>query len=142
MTHIFQYNKFLFFTTTLCLFLLVSCAKKEAFQSSVVVPSASGMVKVKKDGNNNYSIHVSVKDLTPPENLTPSKKTYVVWNEGSGSLRNIGQLNTSRSILARGYKATLKAVSTSKPDRVFITAEDDPQTQFPSYQVVLTTGKF
>jgi hypothetical protein len=133
-----------------CLLMLISClilsfsacSHKEAFVKSVAVPSASGTVKIKKDKNKNYTIEVSVRDLTPPENLTPSKRAYVVWNESGRGTLNIGQLVTSRSFLKRGYKASLNAVSPNKPERIFITAEDNGSIQYPGIQVVLTTESF
>ncbi len=129
-------------TVFLSVLLFSACARKTVFEKSIVVPSASGKVKVKKDNNNNYSIDVDVKDLTPPENLTPPQKAYIVWNETSSGVFNIGQLNTSRSLLARGYKASINAVSANKPNRVFITAEDNTNTLYPGPLVVLTTPNF
>ncbi len=134
-------------TRFLSLFLLsvimfCSCARKAVFEKSVVVPSASGKVKVKKDDNNNYVIEVSVKDLTPPGNLVPAKKAYLVWDEASNGLFNIGQLATSRSFISRGFRASLTTSSPNKPKRVFITAEEDANTLAPGSQVVLTTPSF
>lgn len=122
--------------------LFCSCARKAVFEKSVVVPSASGKVKVKKDDNNNYVIDVSVKDLTPPANLIPAKTVYLVWNEANNGLFNIGQLSTSRSFISRGYKASLTTSSPNKPKRVFITAEENANTLAPGPQVVLTTPSF
>lgn len=122
--------------------LLFSCSTKKAFDQSVVVPGANGQVKVKKDGNNNYGINVSVRDLIPPARLVPSKKTYVVWSEGSAGVTSIGQLVSSRSFLKRGYTASLSGTTTDRPKRVFITAEDDANATSPGTQVVLSTSKF
>ena len=122
--------------------ILSSCAQRRSFEKSLAVPSASGKVKVKKDDNNNYSINIDIRDLTPPENLVPSKKAYLVWNEADNGIFNIGQLVTSRSFLKRGYSASLTAVSPNKPKRVFITAEDNNNTLYPGPQVVLTTSGF
>ena len=58
---------------------LLSCASKFYFNQSSVVPAAEGMVKVKKDNNNNYSISVIVNHLAEPDRLQPPKKVYVVW---------------------------------------------------------------
>ncbi len=122
--------------------LFASCSHKRAFEKSVVVPSANGRVKVKKDQNNNYSINVYIRDLTPPDNLIPAKKAYVVWNEAGNGVFNIGQLATSRSFLKRGYTASLNATSSRKPKRIFITAEDDVNILAPGPQVVVTTSNF
>lgn len=130
--------RFCFFV--LCIaFLFSACSHKMAFVKSVVVPGASGKATVSKDDNNNYKISVSVKDLTDPKNLVPSKQTYVVWNESSEGVKNIGQLDPERSFLHRGYKASLNALSPYKPKRIFISAEDDGKTQSPGTQIVLTT---
>jgi len=137
-------NQFLRISTLLVMVLFVcSCARKAMFNRSVVMPSASGEVKVKKDNNSNYSIRVTIKDMTVPENLTPPKKTYVVWSQTKkGELINLGQINTSRSLLARGYKASLSAVSSTKPQRIFVTGEERPTVPQPSTTVILTTEDF
>ena len=134
-------------TRFLSLFILLailfySCARKAVFEKSVVVPSATGKVKVKKDNNNNYVIEISVKDLTPPANLVPAKTVYLVWNEANNGLFNIGQLATSRSFIARGFKASLTTSSPNKPKRIFVTAEENANTLAPGPQVVLTTPSF
>lgn len=56
----------------------MSFSKKIAFQTSSVVPSAEGTVKVKKDDNNNYSIYLKVIRLADPMRLEPPKSTCVV----------------------------------------------------------------
>lgn len=139
MKHLSSYVFFLSFLIAALLF--TSCARKARFDQSVVVPSAAGKVKVKKDNNNNYLINVYVRDLTVPERLVPSKKTYIVWNEAGNGVFNIGQLVSSRSFLKRGFTAELNAVSPNNPRRIFVTAESDANTLAPGPQVVLTTGK-
>lgn len=124
------------------LFFFVSCARKAAFEKSAVVPSASGSVKVKKDNNNNYKVSLEVRDLTTPQNLVPARKAYLVWNEADNGVFNIGQLVSSRSFLARGFKASLTVSTPNKPKKVFITAEDNTNTLAPSSQVILTTPDF
>ncbi len=123
-------------------FLFASCAQKRAFEKSVAAPAATGQVKVKKDNNHNYNISVYVRDLAEPEKRIPAKKVYLVWNEASNGVFNLGQLITSRSFFKRGFTASLTATSPNKPKRVFITAEDDANTLAPGPQVVLTTSNF
>lgn len=123
-------------------FLFNACVHREAFEKSVVVPSASGKVKIKKDNNNNYAISIDVRDLTTPENLLPAKKAYLVWNEANNGVFNIGQLITSRSFLSKGYKASFRATTPNKPKRIFITAEENTNTLSPGPQGVLTTPNF
>jgi hypothetical protein len=127
----------------LILFYFSSCAKKISFQGSSVVPAARGDVKVKKDNNNNYNIQISVNNLAEPKRLQPSKTAYVVWMETSdNATKNIGQINSSTGFLSTKFKASFESVSSSKPTRIFITAEDDAGTQYPGSMVVLTTNDF
>ena len=127
-------------TTLMVALLLTSCARKLTFAPSTVVPAAGGNVKYKKDNNNNYSITVNVVNLAEAKNLNPPRNLYVVWLDGDrGAAKNIGQINTSSSLLSKTLKGELKATSTSKPNRVFITAEDDNTVQYPGAQVVLST---
>jgi hypothetical protein len=127
-------------TMILVAFLLGSCARKLTFAPSTVVPAATGQVKYKKDDNNNYTLTVSVVNLAEAKNLNPPRNLYVVWLDADrGGAKNIGQINTSTSLLSKTLKGELKATSTSKPNRVFITAEDNNTVQYPGAQVVLST---
>lgn len=127
----------------LILFYFSSCAKKINFQSSSIVPAARGDVKVKKDKNNNYNIQVSLSNLAEPKRLEPSKSTYVVWMETSdNATKNIGQINSSTGFLSNRLKASFETVSSVKPTKIFLTAEDDASTQYPGTQVILTTNDF
>lgn len=127
----------------LILFYFSSCAKKISFQGSSVVPAARGDVKVKKDNNNNYNIQISVNNLAEPKRLQPSKTAYVVWMETSdNATKNIGQINSSTGFLSSKLKASFESVSSTKPTRIFITAEDDAGTQYSGSMVVLTTNDF
>jgi hypothetical protein len=129
--------------TFFLVFSLASCSKKISFQTSSVVPSAEGSVKVKKDNNNNYSIDLDVIRLADPKRLEPSKSTYVVWIEtAENGSKNIGSLNTSSSLFSKTLKSSLKTVSPFKPVSLFITAEDNADIQYPGSQVVLMTDRF
>jgi hypothetical protein len=120
--------------------LLVSCATRMDFAPSSVVPAATGHVKIKKDNNKNYIVTVSILNLADPKNLNPSRKVYVVWLEDErNSTKNVGQITTSSSMFSKALKGEVKATATSKPSRIFITAEDDGNIQYPGSQVVLTT---
>ena len=134
---------FVFLVGALGLFCMSSCARKINFENSSVVPAARGNVKVKQDNNNNYDIHISLSDLSEPKRLQPSKSTYVVWMETDNSVtKNIGQINSSSGFLSGKLKASFETVSSTKPKRIFLTAEDDASTQSPGTQVVLTTNNF
>jgi hypothetical protein len=120
-----------------------SCAKKISFQTSPYVPAAVGSVKIKKDKNNNYRLSIFVRNLAESKRLEPPRDNYVVWSETeSNGVKNIGQINSSTGLFSKKLKASLDAVSPFKPRRVFITAEDNGNVQYPSMQVVLTTRTF
>jgi hypothetical protein len=121
-----------------------SCStQKIPFSTSTVVPAANGTVKVKKDRNNNYLIDVSITNLADPERLTPPRKVYLAWMETEDNgTKNIGQLNSSSGLFSKTLKASLTTVSTFKPTKIFITAEDDSKIESPGSQVVITTRSF
>ena len=120
-----------------------SCASKIQFANSTVVPTAEGTVKVKKDGNNNYSIDINIKHLAPPAKLVPAKDLYVVWAETKeNGTKNLGRLNTSSGLLSSTLKSSLRTVSPVKPTMIFVTAENNAAAEYPGAQVVLTTSNF
>lgn len=146
-----NYFKFRFFTKVLLAGLIIaltltlnSCSTTKAgFLISSVVPAAKGDVKVKKDGNDNYSINIDITDLAEPNRLLPPKLAYIVWLESSNSVvKNIGQIKTSTSLLSSKLKASFESVSAFKPSKIFITAEDDINVQYPLGIMVLTTNDF
>ncbi len=120
-------------------FTFTSCAKKITFLNSSVVPAARGEVAVKKDKNKNYDIELQLSYLAEPNRLQPAKKTYVVWmvSDESDIPINLGQvIGTSK------LNVKFETVSSSKPKRIFITAEDDASTQYPGNMMVLETNNF
>ncbi len=125
------------------LFLMVisftSCAKKITFLTSKVVPAARGDVMVKKDKNKNYDIKLELSYLAEPNRLLPPKNAYVVWlvSDESDIPINLGQIvGTSK------LNIKFETVSSSKPKRIFITAEEDPSIQYPGDMVVLESNNF
>jgi hypothetical protein len=140
-TRLFLSRNLILFFVVACL--MVSCATREKFATSTVVPAASGEVKVKKDDNNNYRIEVSVENLAEPNRLPQPKNVYVVWAQtGGGNPQNLGQLRSSSGLFSSKLKAELKTVTVFKPSRVFITAEDAATIQYPSSYVILNTNTF
>lgn len=119
------------------------CARKFRFESSIIVPSAEGTVKIKKDNNNNYSVTVKTRNLVEASKLVPPRSLYVIWmrTEFNGT-KNIGQLNSSSGLFSKKLKASLSTVSPYKPVQIFITGEEDGNVSYPSLQTVLTTGIF
>jgi hypothetical protein len=127
----------------LIIFTAFSCARKVTFLTSPIVPAARGFVKVKKDNNKNYLIKVEVTNLAEVSRLQPSRSTYVVWMETDEQVtKNIGQIKSSSGIFSSKLKASFETVSSSKPSKIFITAEDDAERQYPGMQLVLSTDKF
>ena len=120
-----------------------SCATSVSFLNSSVVPAAQGKVKIKTDNNKNYVIQISLSNLAESTRLQPSKLTYIVWMVTDRELtKNIGQLNSSKGFMSKALKGSFKTVSSDKPVKIFITAEDDASIQYPGTPVVLSTDKF
>lgn len=120
-----------------------ACAPKVTFLNSSVVPAAKGWVKVKQDNNKNYVIKVEIEDLAEVERLQSSKQTYVVWMETDrGNTENLGQLKSSKSFLSKQKTASLETVSSFKPGKIFITAEEGINIHYPGNQIILTTDNF
>lgn len=115
-------------------FFFSSCTSKGKFLTSSVIPAARGTVSVKSDKNNNYVIHVELEYLAEATRLQPSKKTYVVWMvTENNKTQNIGQMEP------KNLKGSLVTVSSFKPTKIYLTAEDDANIQYPGSQVVLTS---
>jgi len=129
---------FLFGMVVMMAFSMNSCTKKIPFLISSVLPAAEGQVVVKTDKNNNYVIQVEVSNLADVSRLQPPKNSYVVWIETErGQARNIGSIVSSKNL-----KASFETVSSFKPNRIFITAEENESSQYPGPMVVLTTNRF
>ncbi len=130
--------------TVIVLLSVTSCStSKHSFEPSSIVPAATGKVKVKEDKNKNHSVEVNITNLASPENLSPPKKTYVVWMVTDNSVtKNIGQIRTSSGLLSKAKKASLNTSSSFKPTKIFITAEDDGTITYPLGETVLTTSNF
>jgi hypothetical protein len=108
-----------------------------------VVPAAEGNVRIRRDKNNNYKIKISISNLAEVAKLKTSKQTYVVWMlTNQEKTENIGQLNSSPNFLSKKLKASFKTISSSKPVKIFLTAENNGATQNPDGQFVLTTNIF
>ncbi len=123
---------------TVIVLILISCASRISFLTSQVVPAAEGEISVKKDNNNNYSIKMEITNLAAVDRLEPPKDSYVVWMETErGAARNIGRIETSNSL-----KVTFETVSSFRPTKIFITAEENENALYPGEMVVLTTNRF
>lgn len=128
----------------LVIFILLSaCSKRINFATSTIVPAAEGVVKIKKDNNNNRSIGIKIKNLAEPERLQISQSVYVVWmvTEENG-VKNIGQLSSSKSLFSSQLEGSLKTVTPFTPTRIFITAEQSSDISMPGSFVILETKTF
>jgi hypothetical protein len=124
-------------------FAFSSCSRKVNFLTSSVVPAARGYVEVKTDKNKNYAIQIHLTELAEVQRLQPAKQTYVVWMVTDQEItKNIGQIKSGTGMMSKQLKASFETVSSFKPIKIFITAEDDAEIQFPSSQLVLSTDKF
>jgi hypothetical protein len=124
-------------------FALSSCTTKVNFLKSSVVPAAKGSVKVTKDGNNNYKIKVQISNLAESTQLSPPKSVYVVWLMSEDkAIKNIGQIVSGAGFMSKNLKAGFETISSIKPSKIFLTAENDPGLQYPFSEVVITTGDF
>lgn len=134
------------FVGALAVFMLLtftSCGKNIAFQNSSIVPAAEGKVSVKKDSNKNYSIGIKISNLAEVTRLQPSKNVYVVWMETEESLvKNIGQIKSDTGFMSSKLKASFETVTSFEPSKIFITAEDNADVQYPGMQLILTTNRF
>ena len=139
-----KYKKIsLFMVLLLSVFLLTSCRKNIPFENSAVVPAASGNVSIKKDDNKNYSIQVKITNLAEAKRLQPSKSVYIIWIETEeNTIKNIGQIKTEKGFVSSKLEGKFETVTSFKPTKVFITAEDTEFVEFPGNQVILETKIF
>jgi hypothetical protein len=139
----FSKNILLGASAVLLLLSFGSCAKKITFQTSTTVPAARGQVTVNKDNNKNYVVKIKIEDLAEVNRLEPSKNAYVVWMETDESqVKNIGRIKSDTKFMSSKLKATFETVTAFKPAKIFITAEDNADAQYPGSQLVLETNKF
>jgi hypothetical protein len=133
-----QSNQLSFIVYLLVLAISISsCAKKSMFLVSPVQPAARGYAEVKKDKNSNYHVSVELTSLSESNRLSPPKSVYIVWMVSDGDvIKNIGQIKPSSNL-----KASFETVSSIKPKKIFITAEDDASLQSPGTMVVLSTER-
>lgn len=131
------------FSLLMIVFSSSACSKKISFLTSSVVPAARGYVTIKTDKNKNNSIQLHLTELAEVQRLQPARKAYVVWMPTDQEVtKNIGQIKSSTGIMSKQLKASFETVSSFKPVKIFITAEDDADIQSPGNQIILETEKF
>ncbi len=133
-------NFILFGISVLMIFSFQSCSTKYPFLVSSVVPATQGTVKIKQDDNKNYVIKIDLSNLAEPERLDPSNSNYIVWmNTDNNLTKNIGQIKVKNPSKSKKNNASLETISAMKPTKIFLTAENDVRTQYPSGEVLLST---
>lgn len=137
---ILTFKKFYILAAMLLCLSVISCSTNLKFTNSEAVPAARGNVNIDKDDNGNYALDIDILHLTEPSRLRPAKNVYVIWMETENNgIKNLGQLKSSTGFFSSTLKASFHTVTSFKPKRVFITAENDANIQTPGPQVVLTT---
>lgn len=128
-----------FLGSIIVLLLFVSCGTtKIDFPVSEIVPAAEIKVAVDQDDNNNYAIELQAQYLAPPSRLSPPRNTYILWAKtAEHGIRNIGQINAET-----GKKIKFKTTIPYRPIQLFITAEEEPTVEWPSYQEITRTRNF
>lgn len=137
-------SKFIFIASlasAIVIFSFGSCVTTTRFATSAITPAAEGTIKVKKDANKNYVIKIQISNLAESSRLTPPSNAYVVWLVTNDNMtKNVGQIKSSTGFLSKSLNATFETVSTLKPIKIFITAENDASVQYPlSSDFILTT---
>ena len=128
---------------TISLFALIafwftSCSNKAFFLQSSVLPAATGYVDVSRDKSENYEIKIDLKNFAGADRLDPSNLTYVVWMvTSSDATVNIGRISTNNSL-----NASFETISSFRPVKIFITAEELENARYPGSMVVMTTDRF
>jgi hypothetical protein len=121
-------SKIFYFPVLVCAAVLAlapaSYAKTYPMTASNEVPGATAQLQVAKEKDGNSQLEVKANGMAKPGRLTPAAKTYVVWIQGELKVGN-------------NHKGDLKTATTFHTFNVFVTAETDSQTKFPSEQVVL-----
>lgn len=108
-------------------------AKDYPMTASNIVPGATAQLRVANEKGGNSQLEVKANGMAKPSRLTPAAKTYVVWVQQEGSqAKSQGELKVGNN-----HKGDLKMATNLHTYNVFVTAETDSQTKFPSDQVVL-----
>ena len=108
--------------------LMTTCATVVKFPVSSVEPAADITAKIKNDKQKNFVIEVTANYLASAERLLPPKKMYIVWIvTKENGISNIGQMKNDNA-----QKMKLQTLSAFEPQEIFITAENEGTTTFPS----------
>jgi hypothetical protein len=109
-------------------------SKKVDLMAGNTTPGAHGTVSVKVGSNKNTELDLKVYALAQPSSLTPAENVYVVWVQPPGeNPKNEGQLSVDKN-----ENGELHTEVPYKRFKVFVTAEQVPQTPAPTGPQVLS----
>jgi len=58
------------------------------------------------------------------------------------STKNIGQIKSGSSMMSSKLKADFETATPFKPVKIFVTAEDDGNVEYPGMYTILSTSNF
>lgn len=111
-----------------------SGSKKIDLMAGHETPGARGTISVKTGPNSNTRLDLKAYSLAHPSSLAPPENAYVVWVQPPGeNPKNEGQLQVDKK-----ENGELRTEVPYRRFKVFITAEQNPQTQAPTGPQVLS----
>jgi hypothetical protein len=85
------------------------------------------MLKYPRIKARTMSLKIDLKNFAGAERLDPANLTYVVWMETAREAAvNIGRISTNNSL-----NASFETVSSFRPVKIFITAEEQENARYP-----------
>lgn len=108
--------------------------RKVQMMAGTSAPGATATIQIRKGDNGNAALDIKAANLAPASSLTPAENVYVVWIQPPDKLaQNAGQLRVNQH-----EQAELNTVTAFKRFKVFITAEQNAQTQEPEGPRILS----
>jgi hypothetical protein len=117
---------------------LGGCAHEQTWtmNTTEMIPSAVGKVKVANEKDGNTKVKVEVNHLAQPSAVFDQTSTYVVWlKPESGTAQNVGVLAIDKNL-----KGSLETQTAFKDFQVLVTAERDANVTAPSGRAVMNTS--
>jgi len=117
---------------------LGGCAHEQTWtmNTTEMIPSAVGKVKVANEKDGNTKVKVEVSHLAQPSAVFDQTSTYVVWlKPESGTAQNVGVLSLNKDL-----KGSLETQTAFKDFQVIVTAEKDANVTAPSGRSVMNAS--
>jgi hypothetical protein len=117
---------------------LGGCAHEQTWtmNTTEMIPSAVGKVKVANEKDGNTRVKVEVSHLAQPSSVFDQTSTYVVWlKPESGTAQNVGVLSLNKDL-----KGSLETQTAFKDFQVIVTAEKDANVTAPSGRSVMNAS--